>query len=236
MLKLHWQFKYNHKRDIDKNILVINPIIISLFIIYIIFILFNKNKKIINYYGLNKILLFSFGVISIYISLFFISYSNPLTCLLKYLFKHFGISTILMMQIIDTLLGYFLGISIQSNGNESTTNNLFVESINYINQMENFNKNNKMIIKDKRSSVLNDYENNLFTQKDNRNNNNNKELPISVNYINGRKESNIDMESLNIAYGKKGKQVLIKKIKVIYHSILEIVFIYIILNIAYLLF
>ena len=69
MLKLHLKFKYNHKRDIDKNILVINPIIISLFIIYIIFILLKKLKKIIDY-GLNKILLFSFRTISIYISFF----------------------------------------------------------------------------------------------------------------------------------------------------------------------
>ncbi|KAG4092836.1 hypothetical protein H8356DRAFT_1081868 [Neocallimastix lanati (nom. inval.)] len=72
-------------------------------------------------------------------------------------------------------------------------------------------------------------ENNVFKE-------NTANLYTSVNYINRSSESSIDMESLNIAYGKQGKQILIKKIKVIYYSILEIVLIHIILNISFLLF
>ena len=154
----------------------------------------------------------------------------------KFLFKNFGMLTILMIQVINILLGYFLGIFLQSDNNKSKTN-LFVESLKVIDQMDTSNKKNvKNIIIDKQSTVLSSNENSLFLKESNSNSNNYEELSITLNYINRRKESNIDMEYLNTVYGKQGKQNLINKIKFIYYSILEIVFIYIILNIVILLF
>ncbi|KAG4092818.1 hypothetical protein H8356DRAFT_950126 [Neocallimastix lanati (nom. inval.)] len=159
------------------------------------------------------------------LSFFFISYSNPLTCMLKFLFKNFGMSTILMIQVMNTLLGYFLGISFQSS--EIKSNTAYpVESIKVINKKDHLNKFDKNMTIDNRSSLYNSNENSLFTKESKIDGNNFEEL--YTHYINKKKESSINMEYLNTVYGKQGKHDLIKKIKFIYYSILEIVINYII--------
>jgi len=78
---------------------------------YIVFIIVNKNEGILNDVGLNKILLFSIGIILICISNIFAYYSSFNECYLNFILKHIGVITVLTIFYLCISMGYELGIS-----------------------------------------------------------------------------------------------------------------------------
>ncbi|ORX57678.1 hypothetical protein BCR36DRAFT_459391 [Piromyces finnis] len=112
-----WEGQYcQNKKFIDFNkiknsITTINIAILSILLVYIIFIVHYKDIIIIKDEGCNKILLFSIGICLFFISIFFIPQLNYTECLLNFVTKHIGISFLLIIQYIYVSLGLELGIS-----------------------------------------------------------------------------------------------------------------------------
>jgi len=100
----------------NRIILLIIPIILIM-CAYMVFIIINKNKRIIKDVGLYKIILFTTGIVLIYISNTFNSYSSHEGCYLKFVLRHIGIITLLAIFYLCISLGYELGILKSTNKN-----------------------------------------------------------------------------------------------------------------------
>ncbi|KAG4085267.1 hypothetical protein H8356DRAFT_1298496 [Neocallimastix lanati (nom. inval.)] len=85
------------------------PLYILLFA-YIIFIILNKKAHIIKDQGYYKILLFSFAFFIYNISNFFSAYNNYAECSFNFIFKHIGISLMLVIFFVYIMPGLKLGI------------------------------------------------------------------------------------------------------------------------------
>jgi len=77
--------------------------------LYIIFLIIYKNEKIIDDTGLKQNIHFSIGTILYFLSYFFITYMNFTGCVLNFLLKHIGISTILFICYTNITMNYRLG-------------------------------------------------------------------------------------------------------------------------------
>jgi len=99
-------------------IIVIEGIGIFLMMVYIVFLLCFRNKRIIRDIGKYKIFTFIVGIISFFISNYFITYTNSSHWMLYFCFKHFGIGTILFITFSIVAINSILGIDIISEDQE----------------------------------------------------------------------------------------------------------------------
>jgi len=85
--------------------------IIIIIVIPMIFIHFHRKERIISDTGYIKCEIFLFGLIIYFLSLNFNSFSNYINCALKFIFGHSGILLIYIIILIYIITGYELGLS-----------------------------------------------------------------------------------------------------------------------------
>jgi len=116
------------------------PIIIIV-LLYVAFISYHRDQRIIKDTGYSKIILVSVGFILYLLSIFLVTYTTNIECTLNLLLKHVGISLILFVYYIYITQSYILGIQIikATDGNKNNPNNVnnFVMSVG---SMFNFEK------------------------------------------------------------------------------------------------
>eukprot|EP00833_Pecoramyces_ruminatium_P004015 jgi/Orpsp1_1/1178047/evm.model.c7180000063848.1 len=99
---------------INTIVLIINIPMFIILSLFSIFLTIYRKTSIIDDIGFLKILFFSFGIILYFISNLFITYEHFFSCSLNFLFKHTGISIVLIIYYIIMTLNSVLG-----NGNHN---------------------------------------------------------------------------------------------------------------------
>jgi len=94
-------------------------IAIAIIIVYILFIIINRKQGIVKDTGFYKILLLSIGLISFLISFFFITYTNFSECSWNFIFKHFGISSMMLILYLYIIQGFSLGVKVLKKGKDN---------------------------------------------------------------------------------------------------------------------
>jgi len=135
----------------------INIPFIILVIIYIVFILLNKNKGIIKDIGIFKITLFSIGIIFYFFSNIFTSYMNHKHCLINFIFKHTGLSLVLIIYYIINSLCIELGI--EFNKEDEKEFDMVKTTTNFIKSEYTESRIQHPIVK---SSTMNSFKNSLM--------------------------------------------------------------------------
>jgi len=119
--------------NMKKIFRVLTTPVIIVILIYIIFIVCNRHKGIIEDMGLIKLLCFSVGILFFYTSIYFVTYTDYIGCSLNFFFKHIGLSLILITLYIIISLAHELGIYIDEDEKckfISTSKNNMDENIN----------------------------------------------------------------------------------------------------------
>ena len=155
-----------------------------IFLGYMIFVIVYRNKRIIEDVGLYKILLFTLGIILIYLSNIFESYSSYKGCCLKFILKHTGVITVLIIFYLYISMGYELGISKYTNKNDEEK----VKMVKLISRNSLFSTNGNTT--SKHSSYKNDRSSYYISSYINSN--------VLNNDINENEENNMIIENINI--------------------------------------
>jgi len=179
-------------------------------VIYIIFIVYNRKQKIIRDIGYFRILYFSFGYIIYFISNLFIAYNDFPVCSLNFLFKHFGILSVLLIHYINIIMSLKLGLKKQNNSKFK-----FYEKGSNNNQSINLSKPSSQIYEKENHNEYNIRRNTI-------NENSNTIRERDITFFN---ESNLLIES-SLSYNNEIKTYH-KKIKAVHSLFLELIYIYI---------
>lgn len=113
--------------------ILVSPLI-TIIIISLIYIIFNRNNGIIRDTGYIKTIIFSMGILLYFISNLFLNYDSFLECSVNFILKNIGISLILFINYINIAIAYKLGIKNETDvrfrfkDEENPKNNLYSDS------------------------------------------------------------------------------------------------------------
>ncbi|ORX79748.1 hypothetical protein BCR32DRAFT_269275 [Anaeromyces robustus] len=113
-----------------------------LVLLSIVFLIYNRNKRVIQETGFTRHIIYSLGVLLIYSSSFFLGYDNYLKCVINFILYHHGVILIYCILIIHIQINLAMGVNPKKKNKEESTEELDEVSVLPYNNASNNDANN----------------------------------------------------------------------------------------------